>query len=315
MVNIWKRNKFFLLAIGLVIALVLYSFYTFYQDYFGYVPGYYKMKEICYEQKDLDNEICKQFRNMEDVERSLEIHDPVARFKSFDAITLTCTIVEHTAYNLLQYFSPLIIAIAVIGTLHSEFSSGMFENYLLRMNYKKYLRKTYKVAIKGALIIPFSLILIFILASIFSGFNFSLENVDTSLAVYDTWKYDHFLLYGIIICLIQFFISLFYANIGLLCLKKCKNKLVAIIMSFVAFLLAHLFIYLVLYAVIINKILGFKELTEYFSITGYWFFENSSDSYIALIISVLLMLFSLVILIRTYRNKEKVIECYEEQVS
>jgi len=99
--------------------------------------------------------------------------------------------------------------------VHTQFTSGMFFNYLLRIDYKKYLKSTYKIAIKAALIMPIALIIIFILSSILSGFNFNISNVDTGLSVYSKWKYENFFLYGFLICLIQFFISLFYANIAL----------------------------------------------------------------------------------------------------
>lgn len=312
---VWvKKNKFFLLTILLFLVLIGYSFFQFYSEYFSYVPQYYKIKENCYEGKNKNYEYCKYYFNDKQLELYIKNQDPKLRYKKYDAITLTCTIVEHTMFSCLQFFSPLLIAIAVLGTIHSEFSSGMFENYLLRMDYKKYLKSTYKIAIKASLITPISLILVFLLSSIFSGFNSDISQVDTSLSVYSKFKYSHFLLYGSIICLTQFFISLLYSNIALYCCSKNKNKLVAIIMSYITFLSVYLFIYVVIYAFIINKILGFKGLTDYFSITGYWFFAGS-DCVIALIVSFILQLISFGILYGCYHKKGQVVMAYEKQVS
>ena len=312
---VWvKKNKFFLLTILLFLVLIGYSFFQFYSEYFSYIPQYYKIKENCYEGKNKNYEYCKYYFNDKQLELYIKNQDPKLRYKKYDAITLTCTIVEHTMFSCLQFFSPLLIAIAVLGTIHSEFSSGMFENYLLRVDYKKYLKNTYKIAIKASLITPISLILVFLLSSIFSGFNFDMSQVDTSLSVYSKFKYSHFLLYGSIICLTQFFISLLYSNIALYCCSKNKNKLVAIIMSYITFLSVYLFIYVVIYAFIINKILGFKGLTDYFSITGYWFFTGS-DCVIALIVSFILQLISFGILYGCYHKKGQVVMAYEKQVS
>lgn len=191
----------------------------------------------------------------------------------------------------------------------------MFENYLLRMKYSKYLKTNYKIAIKAALITPISLVVIFILSSIFSGFNFSLSNVDTSLSVYSQFKYNNFFLYGFIICVIQFFISLLYANISLCCCKQNKNKLVAIIMSYVVFIIVDIIVYIVIYAMILNKIFGLKEMTDYFNIAGYWFFGDSINCFIPLIISFILQMISFGIVYKSFKSKEQVVLAYEKQVS
>ena len=129
-----KKNKYFILGIFLLLSLVAYSFYEFYNEYFSYRNTYYKIEDICYKKGKLDNEICKYFRTDSDVLRYLHNNNPNAKWKSYDAITLTSTIVETTSFSCLQFFSPLIIAILLIGKLHDEYSSGMFENYLLRIN-------------------------------------------------------------------------------------------------------------------------------------------------------------------------------------
>ncbi len=310
-----KLNKYFLLSIILTFMLIILSFFQFFHENFSYAKDYYKIKEYCYEEKNPKHEYCKIFKDKERLDRYIEVSDPKAIFQSYDAITLTCTIVENTLFSTLQYFSPLIIMFAVLGTIHSHFTSGMFENFFLRQNYKKYLRQMYKSVLKVSLIMPMSLILIFVISTFISGFNFDFSNIDTGLAVYNKWKYENFFVYGSIICLTQFFISLLYANISLLCCKKNRNKLVAIIMSYVMFIVVDIILYIVIYAMILNKIFGIKEMTDYFNIAGYWFFIDGSKCFVPLIISIILYVVSFIEVKYSFKSKEQVIVSYEKQVS
>ena len=124
-----------------------------------------------------------------------------------------------------------------------------------------------------------------------------------------------FFLYGFIICLIQFFISLLYANIALYCCKQNKNKIVAIIMSFIIFIVIDIFVYIGIYIIFLNKFLGLKELSDYFNIAGYWFFDEGSNLIIPLAISFLLQLISFIFVINSFKSKEKVVLAYEKQIS
>lgn len=309
----FKKNRFHILYIIIIFLIIGLSFYEYYDHNFSYIDDYYKIKENCYEKRDLSYSYCDQLEG-ENLELYLEIFDPEVLSKRNDTITITSSIVEHSNYSVLQFLSPLLIMMAVIGTVHSELSTGMFKNYLMRMEYKDYLKKTYKVAFKTSLIIPLSLILIFIISSFVSGFNFNVVEETKGLAVYDSWKYNNFFIYASVILLIQFTISMFYANIALYCCKKNKNMLLAIITAYIFFFVANIFIY-VFYGVVINKIFGFKELSDFFNIAGYWFFEDSSRSYIALIIAAILQLASTLILYKSFKNKEGVITEHEKQVA
>ena len=117
------------------------------------------------------------------------------------------------------------------------------------------------------------------------------------------------------ICVIQFLISIFYSNIATYCCKKNKNMLVAILMSYIMFLVSMLFVYFIVYFIIINKILGFKELTDYFVISGYWFFDFNIKCIIPVAVSLILSSLSCVLLWKSYKNKESVINEYESQTA
>ena len=316
MTKMIRKNRYFIVGICLMILLISTSFFQFFHETFGYANEYYEIKEYCYEKTNVDHEYCKYFKDDKILEQYIKQNDPKAVYEQYDAITLTCSIVQHTIFNILQYFSPLLIAIIVLGTVHNKFSSGMFENYLLNMNYKKYLRKNYKIALKASLVTPISLLIIFLISSILTGFNFDYSNVNTNLTVYNDWKYEHFYLYGFMICVIQFLISLFYSNIALYCCRKNKNMLVAIIMSFVMFIMADIIIYILLYGIILNNLFHVIGMSDYFNIAGYWYFNQNSNCvlFIALI-SFILQAISFIVLYNSYKSKEQVILSYEKQIS
>ena len=313
-----RQNKYIILVYIVMFILIGFSFFQYYQDNFSYAKDYYTIKEKCYNKKDVENALCKRFlleKTDKYINNYIKDNNPVEKYKKIDAITLTCEIVETTYFNLLQFFSPLLILIAFIGTIHSDFSSGIIKNYLLRMKYSDYLKKVGKVIIKISLITPITLLIIFIFSMIFTKFNFDISKVDTTISVYDSWKYNNFLFYGILICLIQFFVNILYCNIGLYCCQQNKNKLIAIIMGYIIFLLVDLFIYIVLYAYIINQMLGFKELTDYFNITGYWFFNSDTKIGFVVLISSLLAIISSVFIYHFYKNKEAIINASEIQIT
>lgn len=310
-----KKNKYILLSFLIVLFIISFSFYQFYKENFSYSKDYYTIKENCYEKKNIHHEYCKMFSKEEYLKSYIKNNDPKKKYKELDAITLTCSIVETTIFSVLQFFSPLLIIIAIIGTVQPDFSSGIIKNYLLRMDYKKYLSWIKKQIIKISLITPISLLIIFVVSMFITKFNFTIPvSADfNNLSVYEPWKYSHFLLYGVGICVAQFFLNILYCNIGLYCCRKNKNKLVAIIMGYIIFLVIDIFIYVVVYVFIINKILGFRNLTDFFNITGYWFFDNGFSFLYTILISFILQFLSSLFIYIYYKNKEEVIISSENQ--
>lgn len=315
-----RQNKYFIFEIIIMTAIIVFSFISYYRQNFSYSQDYNNIKKHCYNNKESENPICGPFIingkiDISSLEKYLEDSNPITKRKTMDAITVTSEIVELTNFNQLQLFSPLLIAFVVIGMLSSEFTSGNFKNYLLRENYNEYLKKTYKSVIKVAFIMPMSLIVIFIISCFFTRFNFDYSNVSRSLAVYNEWKYNNFIVYGISVCIIQFLISLLYINIAIFCIYRNKSKIVTVIMSYLVFILVYIFIYIVVYIFIINRVLGFKELTDYFNIIGYWFFDNGPNFISIIPLAFLFYLISFLVVRKIYKNKESMVLAYEKQNS
>ncbi|MDD3341769.1 MAG: hypothetical protein PHN72_06255 [Bacilli bacterium] len=314
-----KKNIYLITGIIIMFGIVTYSCYSFYSEKFSYVKTYNAIKKNCYEEKNMDDAVCSSFKyqgriDHEVLEEYILNNNPQRVRNDLDVATVTSEIVEFSFFSKLQMFSPLIIIFIVIGSLHSSFVSGEFKNYLLREEYKIYLKNQYMIAPKVALIMPGALALIFLFACFFTNFNFNANSAVNNVATYESWKYNNFILYGVIICFIQFFISLLYVHIAMICIRKNKNKLVAIVMGYIIFIVIDIFIYLVIYVLIINKILGFKELTDYFNITGYWFFNTGPRFIWVLLLSFIFQLLSFIYLYIVYNKKEKLVVNYEKQI-
>lgn len=308
-----KKYKYVIFAMAIVLGLIFASFYQYYKDYYSYYPEYYRIKNHCTFDKEERPSYCNRFSSKENLDFYLENSDPVKRYQRLDAITLTSEIVENNIFSSLQIFSPLLIMIAVIGTIHSAFQSGMFKNYLLRMSYKKYLQQIQKTIFAVAFMMPLALIIVFFLSCCITKFNFNIDAETMGFAVYDAWKYHHFLLYGSIICIIQYLMGIMYGELAVLCCRKNKSMLVSIILGYLLFLCLNIFIYVGVYSILLNKLLGFKNLSEYFNIAGYWFFNQPMNYGLLILIVLIMSSMSYLITSFIYRSKEKRILEYEKQ--
>lgn len=301
------KNKTFIFVLLFLAIIVAFSFFQIYEESFSYSKSYYEIKNDCYYKKNIKNKVCNIYKNREYLEFYIKTFNPKKTYSELDAITLTCRVVETTIFSSLQFVSPLLVIMVVVGLLHSEISSGMFRNYLLRQEYRKYLKKLFLNIFYVSFIIPITLLIIFFISCIITKFNFNISDNVKIISVYNSWKYNHFLLYGVIICLIQYIMSFCYGCIGLYSSTKNKNGIISIVVGYVYFIIFDLFLYIIIYAGIINKLLGIKNVTDYFNITGYWFFNDGKSCFPVLIISLILLV---VIVIFTYfkiSKKEEVI--------
>lgn len=310
-----KFNKYILIPILIIIGLIVISFYKFYKPYYNFIDDYNTIKENCYEKKNVNHYVCKlpYYQDENNLKHFIENNDPYKGLKELDLYTVYNSIVENETYSVLQFLSPLLIMIMVVGTLHQEYSSGMFKNYLTRQSYKSYLKDKYKFVLAISLIIPFSLIVILLVSGILTGFNTKIASSVYSIAVYSEFKYNHFFMYFIGFLFITYFMSAFYANIGLFCIKKTKNTTLAIIMGYILFLIIDIIIYVVIYAFILYKFLNLNVSEEIFNITGYFFTDTKINLIKMLLVSFILQGLSTFILYKFYQNKQEVIENSEKQ--
>lgn len=310
-----KNNKVVFIIIFVIMFIILFSFFKYFRDNFMYADSFYKLEEKCFSEDAGNYKFCSAFPSRKEMEKYFESNNPKTRFAKLDAITLTCEIVENELFSILQLLAPLLIIISVVSVTNGMFSSGMFKNYLTRMNYKVFLGKMLMKIFKIALIIPCSLMLIFIISCFITKFNFNVSESTKILAVYSKYKYNSFILYGVVICILQYLMGITHGTIGLFCSIKNKNSIISVIVAYVMFILEYLFIYIVLYAFVINKIFGIKGYTDYFNITGYWFFNDSINYFILILIASLVAGINFIFVYYKLIRKEKVVIEHEKQTS
>lgn len=310
-----KTNKMIFFVSFVILFIISFSFVKYFKDNFQYADGFYKLEEKCFSKKAGNYKFCTQFSSEKEMKTFFKDNNPKIRFANLDAITLTCEIVENELFSILQLLAPLLIIISVVGAVNGIFNTGMFKYYLTRVNYRTFLKTTFKKVFKIALIIPCSLIIIFIISCLITKFNFNVSESTKIMAVYSKYKYNNFLLYGIVICVLQYLMSIVYGTIALFSSTKNKNPVISVIVSYVIFLLEYLFVYIGVYVIIINKILGFKDLTDYFNITGYWFFDENINYLLLILIASLIAVFNFIFIYYKLINKEKVVMEYEKQIS
>lgn len=299
------RNSLSIIVISISVFITIFSFYQYFQDYYGYAPKYYELEKEC--KQDKNEQSCKEFNIFSPDE------NPKVKFKKLDAITLTCEIVEHHAFLDMELLAPLFIIIITINQIHKEINSGMFKYYLTRMNYKQYLKRIFLASLKPALLIPILLIMIFIVSCIITGFNFKVDKDVFDIAVYEPWKYNNFILYGVIICVIQYLMALFYGNLGLIFCKKNKNKAISIFLGYITYFVVVIIFYVVIYALFLNKILGYHNLMRYFNLLGFFFFEGGTNFVGVISIALLLAILSYFALYIVYKDREELILANEKE--
>ncbi|MBO5138094.1 MAG: hypothetical protein J6B89_00430 [Bacilli bacterium] len=302
-----KNNKLSIFVYLFLLLLIFASFYKYFKDYYSYAPYYYDLEEKC---ESGNKKSCIEFEK-----KYKYVMDPREKFKQVDTITLASEIIETSYFSILQWIAPLIIIILVVDSFHRELSSGIFKYYLNRMTYKKYLKRLFFISLKVSWVLPVCLLLVFLISGLLTGFNFSITDYAISSPFYYSFKYNNFIIYEIVICILIFLMSLLYGNLTVICSKKNKNGLITIVISYIAFLMVDLFIYVVFYALILNQIIGITNMTDYFNITGYWFFDNDMNYILLILIALLITFTSYVAVYFSYRSKEKLIYENEKQNS
>lgn len=310
-----KNNRIVFITIFIILFIICFSFFKYFRNNFMYATSFYELEDKCFGPNSKKVKFCSSFSNEKDMIEFFEFNNPKNKFARLDAITLTCEIVENELFSIIQLLAPLLIIVMVVGIINKLFNSGMFKNYLLRMNYNQFLKKIIKIIFKFSLVIPMSLVIVFLISYFITKFNFNISESIKSIAVYSKYKYDHFILYGIVICLLQYLMSATHGIISLYCSIKNKNPIIAVVVSYITFIIEYLFIYIVIYSIVLNKIFGLKGYTDYFNITGYWFFNNDISYPLLLLVASTITIANFLYITISLLNKEKVVIEYEKQIS
>lgn len=290
-----------IIAILVLILTLVSGVIKYFDEYYNYSPKYYEDVEKC--KKTKDERLCKIVNSIETPEEKLEKEE-------------TRNLYFNILYNELNLtlIAPLVIIIIIIGLYHSEFSSGAIKNRLTREDMKSYRKRLQKGVLKTSLLFPLALLLLFLISGFITKFNFNLLDEIKMQAQYDAWNYNNFPLYLLIHSAILYVVGVLYGEIALLSLNKTKNKLLAIILSYLIFFVASIFLYVIIYALLVTNLLNINVSSNYFNLAGHWALYSKYENYsITLLSMTLYTIISSIVVYLIYRKKEKVLVSNEKE--
>lgn len=306
-----KNNKYILLILFTMIIMALLSFYNVHNDRFGYVDGYYKIKEKCTGENDTD-EICRIVPTKELLKTYLESSNPEKIKKDLDPIFLTSEVIFENIFFSLQILGPLLIIFATTFTIQPYLNSMVFRDYYMREGEKNFKLRLYKKVFLISLIIPFSLLFIHIISLIYLNFDYSYVNEYVkNISFYFKEKYDYYFIYGACVLLIQFLMSIFYSNIAIIFMYKNKKTLSSFVYSSIFMLFLVVFLYVFIRDYLLFNVLQLNFPGHYLGIISYFYFDSVKGVLVALIISFTLSITSFFIVKKVYKHKERLIFNYE----
>lgn len=285
------KNKALLIGFIIIFSIFLYSICFNYKIYKDDIKNYNLIVDKC-NNNMLSDEICN---NISD------------DYPKVDAYTFTYRVINDSLEVI--YVFPLVIILSAVWNISKEFKNGYVKSYLQRKNYKSYLKHIFKNSYKAALIIPISLIIVFIISYLITGTLDYSYILGTSYTTWDVKYLDNFNLFYIGYLLNKLFLGIFFVNLGLMFIRKNKSTIIAILEAFITFLAIE----------IVNEIIITKLLFTKLLHINVGFLFNIFDSYsyymlpsevTYLLLSVLYAVISFVIVIIYYKNKEKlIIDC------
>lgn len=293
MIDRLKNNKAFFIVCIILLILGIISIKNYIKDDIQFKNNYNEIYEKC--QKNDDNEIlCNNHYD------TLKNRDTLSTFGYI-------TIVYDTIYCL-QLLAPLLVIIASTWNFHKYLRKGYLVNSISRIGYKKSIKNLYLNAIKGALIIPGFLFIIFIISLILSrNFDYTYGIAKYGFDAYGVNNYQIWYIF-IPIYLLNFALhSIFWINISILNCSHNKNIIINIIISYIEYLM----IFLIFELVFVGIIFANTKYMLYFNLTNIWAYTDVSLSGMVLI-SLLLSMGSTFIVYLTYKNKEKILNELEK---
>lgn len=209
----------------------------------------------------------------------------------------------------IQLLAPLFVMVPAVLQFHKELSSGYIKNVVTRVEYKKYMKSKYLEALKSSLILPAFVIIMFLCCCVLAkGFAIGSGAEYYGLTKSPDPKY--------LICLPQFMFtyvfvlflhSIVYANLGLLFCKKNSNVLVTIVLGYLSFIVLDIFMEVLVGNILLSILLNLRNLTDSLNLFNIWIYDNVKSLWIVIGYSLVFVISTILLFIKTYKNKESVL--------
>ena len=200
------------------------------------------------------------------------------------------------------YFIPFIVIFPFIFIISKLNSSKFIKNYIIRNTYKNYVSELYKRCYKYIFIIPSFVIFLFLICVIIT------KNLNPTADIHFMLLGNDLLnLYSSPIFYISYIFILIlnmgiYINVGLFILSKNKNFLISLIESYLSIYVIWCISEILLGLLFQNL---FNISASYFSLLTIYKWRNIQNIGIYLLVNLFWWVFTFILSLRSYRNREK----------
>lgn len=292
-----KENKLYIFSFLIIILLGLYSIYQYNQEINNRIKGgeaYYN--ELGCNESNHD-ELCI---NIDKTISSLKQY----KHKKDSVHTIFFNLFHNYALDNLLYFQILLVIIPSLYLFHKKIYSGFIKGELSRTSYNKFLKSNLRSCYKASLILPCAFLVIFLFCFLISG---HFDTTFDQMQPFFDFEYMNQTAFYIFYFVNIFLHSIFYINIGLFFIRKYKNFLVSVLLSFFTFYASEIFLSIILGNFILDKGLGIGNMYDTLSLLNIYTYYGLKHYYDYFIFSFLLALISSLLVYLTYRRKEGLI--------
>ena len=311
-----KKYKFLcLLFFLLLIVILLFEIGDTFSPYYSELKLYKEKINKC--EKYYDKEISRyEKRCITDTSHSLKCHEIdleeycknielAEKPQIFDAFNATVYTLNGTIFSQFSFFLPLLLIGLSIVCFYRDLKSGFFRNKVLIIGYREYIYKNILKIWRFAFVIPMLVIITFIFCAIITK-NFDYQKTFLLGQNYiASSMYKNFYLFCFTYVVTFFLHSLFWINLGIICVKKNRSYIASVLCAFLLYI-GYCIVSEVLGMYILPDFLGIKGYESYTHMGIIWSYENVTCPGM-LIYGLLISILSTIIVYMKYRNQEDVV--------
>lgn len=290
----FKKNKILCISLLVIFLWVIITCIMYKIDFIHLQEASARNIENC--KNSMSNDFCSQFAVP-------DMPDTISIFFQL--------MVDYPLRTFVYIVYPIFIILPVVSSIYNGIKTGYIRNALTRISYKTYISKIYLTSLKGLIILPFFLLVLFIGSYILSNGNLIIPTEET--AVIEQQYLNIILPFSLIYILNIFLINWFVVNLAYITTIKSNHIISAIIGAYLSFWI----IWIMLEAIIgfgIQKIFSISYLTNSLALSNFWIYDHVISLTFMTCYSLILVILSGLVAYLVCRNKERVVISAEKTV-
>lgn len=285
--KILKKNKILCLLLLCILLWVIITCFIYKSDFLHLQEVSARSIEEC--KNNMPEEFCSKYSipNMP------------------DTISIFFQLIVNYSLRMFAFFIyPIFIIIIVVSGIYNEVKTGYIRNALTRMTYKNFISKIYLKSLKGLIVLPFFILVLFISSYILSGGNLIIPTSET--AIIQQQYLDNFLQFSLTFIINIFLINWFVVNLAYIATLKSNHFISAIIGAYISFWI----IWLVLEAIIgmvLFKIFDITQITNSLSLANFWIYDYVISLPFMLCYAIMLVISTSFVCYFISKDKERIV--------